>query len=157
MHKLALLLVIFHLKHFLADYPLQTPYMLGKFKSGWGWIKPLAAHAGIHSAFTSAISAGAGATWRLAIGLAALDFAIHFVMDRIKASPHQLGRWKALSANEMKAVMRGYDPSSGTPISDSIQRHYLRSNKLFWWSLGLDQMVHGLTDLAVCALLVLLI
>ena len=45
MLKFLLLAVIYQVKHFLADYPLQTPYMLQKFKEQ-DWETPLAAHAG---------------------------------------------------------------------------------------------------------------
>ena len=41
------LLVLFQLKHFICDYPLQTQYMLGK-ANATNWVKPLAAHAFIH-------------------------------------------------------------------------------------------------------------
>lgn len=54
-----LLVVAFKIKHFVADYPLQTPYMLGKFKAR-GWVRPLAAHAGVHAGLTAAIALGAG-------------------------------------------------------------------------------------------------
>ena len=33
-----LLLVIYQIKHFLCDYPLQGKFMLGKFKGGLEWI-----------------------------------------------------------------------------------------------------------------------
>ncbi len=52
--ELAVLLVVFQLKHFMADYPLQNEYMLGKFKAK-GWFAPLALHAGVHSLFTCVI------------------------------------------------------------------------------------------------------
>jgi hypothetical protein len=47
-----LLLAVYQLKHFVADYPLQTPYMLKKFLPGNDFIKPLSAHAGVHALFT---------------------------------------------------------------------------------------------------------
>ena len=91
MEKLFGLLVIFQIKHFLADYPLQTPYMLGKFKGGLEWISPLALHSLVHALFTLAILlAFAPSLWALAF----LDFTVHFIQDRIKASPNLLGRFK---------------------------------------------------------------
>jgi hypothetical protein len=48
-------LVAFQIKHFLADFPLQGKYMLGKFKGGTDWVLPLVAHSGVHALFTLAI------------------------------------------------------------------------------------------------------
>lgn len=115
------LLVAFQVKHFLCDYPLQTPYMLNKFhKDPKIWIPSLTSHACIHAAFTFLISL----TFLFSqthsimllptVGLAIFDFVIHFGQDRLKASPNLLGRFKP-------------------------------DNKLFWWSLGYDQMVHHFT------------
>jgi hypothetical protein len=88
-----LLLVLFQIKHFLCDYPLQGAYMLGKFKTGKDWILPLSAHAGVHFLGTLFVS-----LWFVPFGFAVLlsvtDFAVHFSVDRIKASPNLLGRWK---------------------------------------------------------------
>lgn len=86
------LFIIYQLKHFVADYLLQGAYMLGKFKPGWDFIPPLAAHCAVHMAFTFCIVVFFVSP-ELAITLAVADFVIHFVMDRIKASPHMLGRY----------------------------------------------------------------
>lgn len=92
--------------------------MLGKFKIGTEWILPLTAHASVHAAFTLAIASVYGFAvmdgsalfvLRLAALLALLDFVVHFIVDRIKASPNLLGRWKpdspyfwwALGADQM--------------------------------------------------------
>lgn len=84
-------LVIYQLKHFLADYPLQTPYMLGKFKSGWEYLLPLLSHVFIHANFTLIICLIINPTfWWLSL----VDLCAHFIMDRIKASPNILGRFK---------------------------------------------------------------
>lgn len=86
-----ILLVLFQIKHFLADYPLQNRYMLGKFKEK-GWVAPLAAHASVHFVFTLLIL-----VWLIpfpaAISLAAYDAFTHFGIDRVKASPKLLGRY----------------------------------------------------------------
>jgi hypothetical protein len=108
------LLVIYQFKHFVADYPLQGRYMLGKFKSGREWILPLAAHATVHFAFTFAICLAVRPTF--ALPLALLDFCVHFVVDRVKASPHLLGRfkptqpyfWWALGADQMAHHLTHY-------------------------------------------------
>lgn len=87
-----LLLVIYQFKHFLADFPLQTEYMLRKFRRT-DWVLPLSAHAGTHAISTLFIVAIFTQNILLAVGLAIFDFIIHFIMDRIKASPDLLGRW----------------------------------------------------------------
>ncbi len=123
------LLIAFQVKHWLADYPLQVRYMLGKFRSDWGFVLPLLAHVGVHAGFTLAIALGTGASGFLAVKLALFDAVVHFVMDRIKASKHYLGRWQTLT-------------SSTAPGATEKQ---WRSNNYFWWSVGFDQSVHHLT------------
>lgn len=110
--KVFILLVIFQIKHFLADYPFQGKYMLGKFKEDWSFLLPLATHCAVHAAFTLGIALvfRPGVWW-----LSIVDFVVHFTMDRIKAGPKYLGRFKNMQ-----------EPK-------------------FWWSLGFDQMVHHLT------------
>lgn len=137
-----LLLVLYQVKHFLADYPLQGKYMLGKFKGGNDWIAPLLAHVGVHGIFTLVIGA-----WFLepsqcgwAYLIAFFDMCIHFSMDRIKASPEMMGRWKALSASEMRNIL-SYEKTIGLDKFKAT----LRNNTYFWWALGFDQMVHHLT------------
>lgn len=91
MITLFVILALFQLKHFIADYPLQGTYMLGKFKGGWEWVKPLLAHVAVHAVFTTTIvSFFRPSLWWLGL----LDAFIHFTMDRIKASPNLLGRFK---------------------------------------------------------------
>lgn len=166
-----LLLVIYQLKHFLADYPLQGRYMLGKFKDGTEWIKPLLAHVGVHAGFTFVIANAVFLTQGidnlgLAIEIALFDAAVHFVMDRLKAGRQYLGRFKPLTAGEYihnQNLLEGdeYDPGllegqdatmkswlSMTPGIRKNARDRLRSNTFFWWALGFDQMVHHLTHYA---------
>lgn len=147
-----MLCVVFQFKHFIADYPLQGSYMLGKFKYK-DWVKPLAAHCAVHAVFTTAIAL-CFVSVKVALLCAALDFTIHFIMDRVKASPSLLGRYKALSAYEMIGVLneKAHDKKLGvyTPRLDEQLKH----NTYFWWALGVDQMVHHLTDLLVIAILV---
>lgn len=105
------LLIVFQLKHYLADYVLQTRYMLGKFNAGWSFVLPLAAHAGVHTAFTFFIcTATRPELWWLAL----VDGVSHFVIDRMKAGPRWLGRFRDKSAAP------------------------------FWLVLGLDQLLHHL-------------
>src|SRR5687767_4221398 len=96
MKTLFILLAAYQLKHWLCDYPLQRPYMLEKSKGGAEWILPLALHAWVHGAGTFVICAAYG-FWKpgplaavdvhLAAAMFALDFAVHFVVDRAKAAP----------------------------------------------------------------------
>ena len=106
MVELFLLLIVFQLKHFICDYPLQSTYMLGKLRAT-NWVLPLAAHAAVHATATFLI-----AIWfslHLAIILAITDFILHFTIDRLKASPNYGGRfkpdqpyfWWALGADQM--------------------------------------------------------
>ena len=91
MFEVFLLLIIFQLKHFLADFPLQGKYMLGKFKDGTEWILPLLAHVSVHGAFTLGIALIFNSSmWWIFL----IDMIIHFTMDRIKASKNILGRFK---------------------------------------------------------------
>ena len=116
------LLVLFQLKHFVCDYPLQTQYMLGKMQAT-GWIQPLAAHAAVHAIGTFIITiivfnpAYYLDAVTLAVILAIVDFIVHFMVDRIKASPNLGGR---------------FNPTQ----------------PYFWWALGADQMAHHLTHYA---------
>lgn len=127
------LLVIFQVKHFLADYPLQRRWMLGKFLPGWRFVAPLAAHCFIHAMMTAVIVEAFTGKQLLATQLAFFDFAMHFVMDRIKASPNLLGRYKTLTAETAMLA---------TP-------EQWRSSDRFWWSIGADQAVHHLTHYAI--------
>lgn len=143
MEKLFLLLILFQVKHFLADFPLQSQYMLGKFKPT-DWVMPLAAHCSVHFAFTLCIMMYfAPAFWWLAF----IDFVIHFIMDRIKASPNLLGKYKSLTAKEYIHYKQTEDLLSFDEVTNDYVRHsvFLKRNTFFWWSLGLDQMVHHLT------------
>ena len=142
---LFVLLAWLKVKHFLADYPLQTPYMLKKFAPGWDFMRPLLAHVGVHGLFTYLLCRFLNpAMWWLCF----VDMGVHFVMDRIKAGPKYLGRFKALSPPEFKAV---FDTINNATDAGAVNKakSKLRGNTIFWWSLGFDQMVHGITDLFV--------
>lgn len=135
------LLVVYQIKHFLADYPLQGGYMLKKFLPGWDFFLPLVCHAGVHGLFTLGILlVFAPHLWYLCF----VDAVIHFFMDRFKAGPKYLGRYKALSGTEFKKVLDTYLHAEDDLARDTAKRR-LKSNVYFWWSLGLDQTVHHLT------------
>src|ERR1041385_380659 len=91
------LLIVFQLKHLLADYPLQgwpwAHWMLGKFADDPRvWVPALLGHAAVHGVSTAAICFLFGR--RELCWLGGVDMGVHFVMDRIKASRRMLGRWK---------------------------------------------------------------
>lgn len=149
------LLVFFQIKHFVADYPLQGVYMLGKFKDK-GWILPLSAHCAVHAIMTFCISV-IYVSPLISLGLALLDFAIHFAMDRIKASPKMLGRYKCISHFEYSylndlASGRGNNKAATEQARINLKAR-MKDNKYFWWALGLDQAVHHLTHYALIAII----
>lgn len=115
-----LLLIAFQLKHFICDYPLQTQYMLRKMQTT-GWVKPLAAHAGVHAIGTFMIAYYfLNLSYYIdnvifAATLAITDLILHFIVDRLKASPTIGGRFKP-------------------------------DQSYFWWALGADQMAHHLIN-----------
>ena len=125
------LLLLFQLKHFLGDFPLQGRYMLGKFRPGWDFVLPLLAHVGVHAAGTFLLACSFGV--RQALGLALFDATVHFAMDRLKAGKKYLGRFRALTPET-------------APFASAAQ---WRSNHFFWWTVGLDQGVHHLTHYAI--------
>lgn len=105
--QIFILLILFQIKHFICDFPLQREYMLKKTLPGWEFVPPLALHCLVHAAFTLAILMVYKPTlWKLAL----LDFGVHFVMDRIKSGPKYLGRfndrdrpgfWNSLGFDQM--------------------------------------------------------
>lgn len=125
------LLLAFQAKHWLADYPLQGRFMLGKFRDDWGFVLPLLAHVGVHALGTFLIVFRFGVAQ--ALTLAAFDATVHFMMDRAKASKRYLGRYKPLT-------------SETAPTATEAQ---WRSNNRFWWAVGFDQGVHHLTHYAI--------
>ncbi len=71
----------FAAKHLVADYYLQTAWMVDGKASAERWVLPLSAHAGIHAAGTLIIVmlVRPSLWW-----LAPLDFVVHAVIDRGK-------------------------------------------------------------------------
>ena len=102
-----ILLIIFQIKHFICDFPLQREYMLRKTLPGWNFLAPLSLHCLVHMLFTLIIVVfyNPSLVW-----LAPVDFVVHFIMDRIKSGPRYLGRyndrnrpgfWNALGFDQM--------------------------------------------------------
>lgn len=96
------LLIVFQVKHFIIDYIVQfsRPDSMKKFEST-GWVWPLFKHANDHgmaSAFiVSTVLYAIGTAWLplivLSLGAYLFDLIVHFIMDRIKASPNMLGKY----------------------------------------------------------------
>ena len=79
---LILILFLFLLKHFVADFVLQPGWMAKGKAALHGWRIPLSLHAGIHGLLTyTLILFLVPSFWWLAI----VDFAVHFAIDRSKA------------------------------------------------------------------------
>ncbi len=74
-------LVIFIFKHLVADFFLQTSWMANGKEQPRGWFRPLAAHVAVHAAATALIFAALAPAY---IGIALVDFVVHFAIDRAK-------------------------------------------------------------------------
>ncbi len=120
METIFILLVIFQIKHFIADYPLQFPYMYENKGKRFGWILPLSDHAAVHGLFTLLILVGLSVfsvistPVLLIAALGTMDYVTHFAIDR----------WKAT---------RGVGPDTSA----------------FWMHLGIDQMLHHLVGIII--------
>ena len=160
-----ILLFIYQIKHFVADFPLQTKFMLGKFKAD-GWIIPLSAHCAVHAVFTILISS-CFVSLIAALALGLFDFIVHFIMDRIKASPQMLGRFQSLSKEQFKGLsesralaMNGVSYEANPELMKESKRIVceidakFKGNTYFWWALGFDQIVHHFTHYAIIYMLV---
>lgn len=91
---LFILVVIYQVKHFLADYLFQHNYMLKKIRPGWDFVWPLALHCSVHALLTIGICL----VFRPQMWwLAGLDFAVHFLMDRFRSGPRYLGRFNDIN------------------------------------------------------------
>lgn len=151
MTNIFILLVVFQLKHFIVDYPMQTEYHLGKFRDDWKFFWPLFNHCLNHALATWAICMWMGHKNYLVYTLLGLfNGTIHFFMDRIKAGKKYMGRWKPLTKDEWiqtKKDSQYFNLENSMPLIEQAEKK-LNSNKYFWWSIGFDQMVHHLTDIA---------
>jgi len=118
------LLIIFQVKHFIADFLLQGEYMLGKFsKDCRVWVPALTVHCLVHAVLTFGISFHFTKNLTLSLACSGFDFSMHFAMDRLKASPNLWGRFEI-------------------------------TEKYFWWALGYDQTVHHLTHYGIIVTIV---
>ena len=99
-----LLLILFGIKHFIADFLLQFPYMLGQ-KGIYG-AKGGIDHAALHAAFTLLVLIPFTQDATTIIGLSFVDFAIHYHIDFIKQqfsrglTPEDKNFWLLLGADQ---------------------------------------------------------
>jgi len=100
------LAVVYQFKHFFADYVLQSDSMMKKANPDWSFFLPLLSHALVHGGFTFVIAWFFLHHLGWALALAAGDTLIHFFMDRIKASPRYLGRYRE---NRPYWIVFGFD------------------------------------------------
>ncbi len=99
------LLVIYQIKHYIADFPLQREYMLRKTRANWDFILPLFTHCLVHGVGTLIIMLiYAPAFWWLSL----VDFITHFFIDRIKSGPRYFGRFNDLSKSSFWNIL-GFD------------------------------------------------
>ena len=127
--EILILLLAFQIKHLIADYYLQFPYMYENKGKENGWILPLTNHALIHTIGTMLIAGGYLILYNetrpnidiniFIISLALFDFLSHFITDR----------WKAT---------RKTNPSESW----------------FWRSLGIDQMIHHIVGIIIIYIIV---
>jgi len=104
--ELFLLLILFQVKHFLCDYPLQSRYMLRKTNST-GWFLSLLWHSTSHGIYTFVIVYLFNP--QIALLCAFIDVSLHFIMDKIKSDKRLLNRftpaepyfWWALGFDQM--------------------------------------------------------
>jgi len=116
---LIFLLIAFQVKHFLADFILQTPYQYtnkGKFLHLGGIL-----HAFIHGFFTSIIALCVNDDVIYILSLGLLDMFLHYTIDLIKTQFTQKRQY-------------------ATTIMSNV---VIKSNKYFV-ALGLDQLAHQL-------------
>ena len=85
-----ILLLLLQIKHFICDYPLQNQFMLKKANKE-GWFIPLLAHSAVHSVGTFIVFCFI--SFNMAFCFAIADLILHFIVDRLKASPNIGNRW----------------------------------------------------------------
>ena len=163
LYTLFALLILFQIKHYVCDFLLQNEYMLGKFKPGWDFVLPLLAHSAVHGVATLGICLSVAPNlWWLAL----VDVGTHFCIDRIKASPNLLGRFKVMSANEIEEAIWTTRKTAvhvvddwGVPAEEIYKeareaKKQIKHNVYYFWSLGLDQMLHHIVHYIIIFTLV---
>jgi hypothetical protein len=78
------MLVWLQLKHYVADYLLQPPWILrgkGDLRKPGGYV-----HAGLHAIGSTPAFIVAGLDFGLIAGMAAVEFVVHYLIDYFKAN-----------------------------------------------------------------------
>lgn len=96
LHSVLVLLVLFQVKHFICDGPLQTSQMV-RDKGHYGRPRGIL-HAAIHGGGTLCALLVFGAAPAGALGLALLDFAIHYHIDFTKEQIVRRAGWTTTAA-----------------------------------------------------------
>lgn len=114
--------VLFFLKHFIIDFPLQGPFQYQN-KGTWGHPGGIQ-HAAQHGIGTIAVCLPV-------LGLASLDDPIKVIISStllglLDGVIHYVVDWGKMNINRIK----GWGPTT---------------HEEFWWLLGLDQLAHLLT------------
>jgi hypothetical protein len=128
MNDIFWLLLLFQVKHLIADYYLQLPYMYENKGKPRGWFKPLFDHAVVHATGTMIIVGpylivtDYKYSFTVMVILAFFDLVTHFIIDR----------WKATR--------------KGGPNTPE-----------FWQYLGIDQMLHHVVGILIIMVLTKLI
>jgi len=128
--------LLLSLKHFVADGPLQTPYMYlnkGQFMHPGGLI-----HAGVHALGTLLALAVTGICFSgvlpaLIAGLVVMDFAIHYGVDLTKVRLTKKYGWSAMGTD-----------AQGKPSLNIY-------NNMFFVALVADQCLHFATYVGIMA------
>lgn len=115
-----LLLVALTVKHFVCDFVYQPPYQWqNKGTYGhWGGI----VHSGQHVVVTLILLLLFSVSLPIAVGIALIEFLIHYHMDWFKMNYNKSKGWGATTHNQ------------------------------FWVLLGLDQFVHSMTYILILVL-----
>lgn len=79
--------LLFRVKHFMADYFLQTTWMVRGKEKDSGWVTALFTHAAVHAGGTTAIAAAFAPSM---IFLGTIDLFLHAGIDRTKAAWRRL-------------------------------------------------------------------
>ena len=121
-HSAAVLLVILilEIKHFFADYPLQTTWMVQN-KGTWGHPAGIV-HAGIHAVLTTLAFFVITPTLLIGLAIVVGEFLLHYHIDVTKEFFMRRSKFSAADGP-------------------------------FWVLLGLDQLAHHLTYVAIAAIL----
>ena len=112
-------------KHFVADYFLQTKWMIVE-KAEYGKLGGLV-HAGEHAILTGVVLGIMGIGWPTLL-LMVIDFILHYQIDWTKSN-----------------YLRGRFAFSPLPMDQSDYQ--------YWWAMGLDQFGHYLTYVLIVLIL----